>query len=112
MRRSRMASSAPRGRLTAKWIAFSSDRNTEWKGHGNGSGCEYVQELSVYIVHPDGTGLHRVTGPGICSGSPKWSRDSKQIVYYEIPVEGTWAARVFGLSAKATSQIVAIDIEG
>jgi Tol biopolymer transport system component len=45
-----------------KWIAFTSDRNTEWKGHGNGSGWEHVQELSVYIVHPDGTGLRRITG--------------------------------------------------
>ncbi len=36
-----------------KWIAFTSDRNTEWKGHGNGHGWEHVQELSVYIVHPD-----------------------------------------------------------
>jgi Tol biopolymer transport system component len=93
-----------------KWIAFTSDRNTEWKGHGNGSGWEHVQELSVYIIHPDGTELRRITDPGICSGSPKWSADSKQIVFYEIPVEGTWDARVFGLSAKATSQIVSIDL--
>jgi Tol biopolymer transport system component len=94
-----------------KWIAFTSDRNTEWKGHGNGSGWEHVQELSVYIVHPDGTGLRRITAPGICSGSPKWSPDSKQIVFYEIPVEGTWDARVFGLSGRATSQIVSVDLE-
>lgn len=93
-----------------KWIAFTSDRNTEWKGHGNGSGWEHVQELSVYIVHPDGTGLRRITGSGICSGSPKWSADSKQIVFSEIPVESTWDARVFGLSARATSQIVSIDL--
>jgi Tol biopolymer transport system component len=93
-----------------KWIAFTSDRNTEWKGHGNGSGWEHVQELSVYIVHPDGTGLRRITNPGICSGSPKWSADSKQIIFHEIPVESTWDARVFGLSAKATSQIVSIDL--
>jgi Tol biopolymer transport system component len=93
-----------------KWIAFTSDRNTEWKGHGNGSGWEHVQELSVYIVHPDGTGLRRITGAGICSGSPKWSADSKQIVYYEIPVESTWNARVSGLSARATSQIVSVDV--
>ena len=26
-----------------QWIAFTSDRNTEWKGHGNGSGWEHVQ---------------------------------------------------------------------
>ena len=93
-----------------KWIAFTSDRNTEWRGHGNGSGWEHVQELSVYIVHPDGTGLRRITEAGICSGSPKWSVDSKQIVYYEIPVESTWNARVSGLSARATSQIVSLDI--
>jgi Tol biopolymer transport system component len=93
-----------------QWIAFSSDRNTEWKGHGNGSGWEHVQELTIYIVHPDGTGLRSITGPGICSGSPKWSADSKQIVFSEIPVESTWDARVFGLSARATSQIVSIDI--
>ncbi len=93
-----------------KWIAFTSDRNTEWKGHGNGSGWEHVQELSVYIVHPDGTGLRRITEPGICSGSPKWSADSKQIVFSEMPVESTWDARVFGLSARATSQVVSIDL--
>jgi len=39
-----------------QWIAFSSDRNTEWLGHGNGSGWEHVQELGVYIVRPDGSG--------------------------------------------------------
>lgn len=94
-----------------KWIAFTSDRNTEWKGHGNGSGWEHVQELSVYIIHPDGTGLRRITRPGICSGSPKWSADSKQVIFYEIPVESTWDARVFGLSGRATSQIVSVDLE-
>lgn len=93
-----------------KWIAFTSDRNTEWKGHGNGTGWEHVQELSVYIVHPDCTGLRRLTSPGISSGSPKWSADSTQIVFSEIPVEGTWDARVFGLSARAISQIISIDI--
>ena len=95
-----------------KWIAFASDRNTEWKGHGNGSGWEHVQELSVYIVHPDGTGLKRITSGSMCTGAPKWSADSKQIVFYEIPVEGTWNARVFQLSAKATSQIVSVEIAG
>src|SRR5215217_5807516 len=38
-----------------KWIAFSSDRNTEWLGHGQGSGWEHVQELGVYVIRPDGT---------------------------------------------------------
>ena len=94
-----------------QWIAFSSDRNTEWTDHGNHTGWEHLQELSVYIVHPDGTGLRRITGPGICSGSPKWSADSKQLVFYEMPIEITWDARIFFLSARATSQIVSIDLK-
>lgn len=94
-----------------KWIAFSSDRNTEWTDHGNHTGWEHLQELSIYIVHPDGTGLRRIAGPGICSGSPKGSADSKQLVFYEMPVEMTWDARLFFLSAHATSQVVTVDIE-
>ena len=94
-----------------KWIAFTSDRNTEWKGHDNGAGWEHLQELAVYIVHPDGTGLKRVTAPGVTSGSPKWSADSKRVIFYEMPVEGSWLARVDQLSMHATSQIVSIEIE-
>jgi Tol biopolymer transport system component len=93
-----------------KWIAFSSDRNTEWLGHGNGSGWEHVQELSIYIVHPDGTGFRRLTKTGLCDGAPKWSPDGKKIVYYEIPVEDTWAARRPTLATKVSSQIFSVDI--
>jgi len=93
-----------------KWIAFSSDRNTEWLGHGNGSGWEHVQELSIYIVHPDGTGFRRLTKTGLCDGAPKWSPDGKKIVYYEIPVEDTWAARRPNLANKVSSQIFSVDV--
>ena len=92
------------------WIAFSSDRNTEWKGHGNGSGWEHVQELSIYMVGPDGKGFRRLTEPGICAGAPKWSPDGKRIVFYEIPVEQTWAARRPNLARSATSQIFSVDV--
>ena len=93
-----------------KWIAFSSDRNTEWLGHGNGSGWEHVQELSIYIIHPDGTGFRRITKTGLCDGAPKWSPDSKKLIFYEIPVEDTWAARRPNLATKVTSQIFSVDI--
>lgn len=93
-----------------KWTAFSSDRNTEWKGHGNGSGWEHVQELSIYVVRPDGKGLRRLTESGICAGAPKWSPDGKRVVFYEIPVEETWAARRPNLARSATSQIVSVDL--
>ncbi|MEO5592426.1 MAG: hypothetical protein ABIQ94_07725 [Chitinophagaceae bacterium] len=93
-----------------KWIAFSSDRNTEWLGHGNGSGWEHVQELSIYIIHPDGTGFRRITKTGLCDGAPKWSPDGKKIIYYEIQVEDTWAARRPNLALKVSSQIFSVDI--
>lgn len=93
-----------------QWIAFSSDRNTEWKSHDKGSAWEHLQELSVYIVHPDGTGLRRLSGEGVTTGSPKWSADGKQIIAYQGDVELSWLSRVDQLSMKATSQIVAIDV--
>ena len=96
-----------------KWIAFTSDRNTDWKGHDDNTGWEHLQELSIYIVHPDGTGLKRITGPGITSSSPKWSADSKQIIYSEMAVAVSWLARVDQLSKLpfAVSQIVSINLE-
>ena len=94
-----------------KWIAFSSDKNTEWRGHDNNAGWEHLQELSIYIVHPDGTGLKRITQGGVYSGSPKFSADGKEIVFSESSVETSWLARVFDISAHATSQIVSINLE-
>lgn len=106
-----------------QWIAFSSDRNTEWKGHpcgpemttscaaGHGEGWEHVQQLSLYVIRADGHGFYRVASePGKTMGSPKWSPDGKRIVYYEMPVVDSWNARIQFLAAKATSQIVSIDV--
>lgn len=92
------------------WLAFSSDRNTEWRGHSSGAGWEHVQELSVYIVRPDGSDLRRITQGGVCTGAPKWSADGSRLVFYEIPVEDTWAAHWPNLDGRTTSQIVSVDI--
>ncbi|KAK7750485.1 hypothetical protein SLS62_007564 [Diatrype stigma] len=94
------------------WIAFSSDRNTEWRGHGNGTGWEHTQELSVYVIRPDGSGFRKLASkPGYCLGSPKWSPDGKRIVYYEITTEGTWGAHRPESIATTTSQIVSVDFD-
>ena len=71
-----------------QWLAFSSDRNTEWRARKGA--WEHIQELSVYVIRADGTGLRRVsnaspasvpdhrsgrpTGSGSSSTSCRWSR--------------------------------------
>ena len=93
-----------------KWIAFSSDRDTAWKSHDKGAAWEHLQELAVFIVHPDGTGLRRLSAPGLTTGSPKWSADGSSLIAYQADVEVSWLSRVDQLSKKATSQIVRIDL--
>ncbi len=95
-----------------QWIAFSSDRNTVWRGHSDGHGWEHTQELSIYIIRPDGSGLRQVASrPGYCLGSPKWSPNGRRIVFHEMTVEATWGARRPNYIGKAWSQIVSIDVE-
>ena len=94
-----------------QWIAFSSDRNTPWRGHDDGHGWEHTQELSLYVIRPDGTGFRRIaTKPGFCLGSPKWSPDGKRVVFYEITTEGTWGARRPEWIGRIGSQIVSVDV--
>jgi Tol biopolymer transport system component len=93
------------------WLAFSSDRNTEWRGHDNTHGWEHTQALSIYVIRADGTGFRQIaTRPDYCLGAPKWSPDGKRVVFYEITVEGTWGARRPELMAKMVSQIVSVDV--
>ncbi|OON80098.1 PD40 domain-containing protein [Streptomyces tsukubensis] len=94
-----------------RWIAFSSDRDTEWRGHDDGKGWEHTQELSIYVIRPDGSGFRQVTTkPGYCLGSPKWSQDGSRIVFYEITTEGTWGAHRPESIGKVVSQIVSVDV--
>jgi Tol biopolymer transport system component len=93
-----------------RWLAFASDRNTIWRGHGNGSGWEHTQELGIYLVKVDGMDLRKISEEGICSGSPEWSKDGKRVMFYEMSVEDTWNARTSFGAARATSQIVSVDI--
>ena len=92
-----------------QWIAFSSDRLTDWVGHENGAGAGHRQSLSVYIIRPDGTGLRRLTQGNVSAGTPQWSTDGKRVLFYELSLLETDQARNAG-AANATSQIVSIDI--
>ena len=91
-----------------KWIAFSSDRGTDFKRHKFSlPGFEHIQAASIYVIQPNGEGLRKLTPDGEMAGSPKWSADGKQIIFYDMDAEYTFAARLFGAAA---SQIVSVDL--
>jgi Tol biopolymer transport system component len=94
-----------------KWVAFSSDRNSDWRGHDGGHGWEHTQELSIYVIGANGRDFRRIASkPGFCLGSPKWSPDGKRVVFYEISTEQTWGARRPEGVAAVVSQIVSVDV--
>jgi Tol biopolymer transport system component len=76
-----------------QWIAFSSDRDSnlpDAKGR-----WERLHIAGIYVIHPDGTGLKRLTPPdGNFCGSPKWSTDSKNLIVYCMIGQDTWDNRV------------------
>ncbi|HEU5255848.1 MAG TPA: hypothetical protein VFU28_07660 [Vicinamibacterales bacterium] len=90
-----------------QWIAFSSDRLTEWTGHENGAGAGHRQTLSIYVIHPDGTGLKRLTQSNVSAGTPQWSADSARVLFYETPLT---PAAANGQAPGTVSQIVSVDI--
>src|SRR6478752_3041866 len=70
-----------------KWIAFSSDRgSTMPMGHGR---WEHLQIADIYVMHPDGSGLKRITEHGNFCGSPKWSSDSRRVIAYCMTAQET-----------------------
>ncbi len=90
-----------------KWIAFSSDRgSTLPMGKGR---WEHLQIADVYLIHPDGSGLKRLTEHGNFCGSPKWTRDSRRIVAYCMSGEETLTYRSFG-PEKGETRLVSVDI--
>lgn len=91
-----------------RWIAFSSDRDSK-KPRGPG-GFETVHSTEIYVIHPDGSGLRRITRRDAFAGSPTWSADGKRLLFYQMDIKEvsniTSARRLRG-----TSQIAAIDLE-
>jgi Tol biopolymer transport system component len=87
-----------------QWIAFSSDRDAQ-PGRFPGQ-WEHLQSTGIYVVHPDGTGLRRLTREGGVAGSPAWSADGKRILFYETDETGAYLAK----TARSRTEIVSIDI--
>ena len=87
-----------------QWIAFSSDRDSN-AGVYPGQ-WELLQSTGIYIVHPDGTGLRRLTRAGGFAGSPSWSPDGRKVLFYETDETGAYLAK----SAGSRTEIVSIDV--
>jgi TolB protein len=88
------------------WIAFSSDRDSDFpaaKGR-----WERLHLVDIYLIHPDGTGLKRISEHGGFCGSPKWTRDSKGVVTYCMSAQDTWTHR-FG-NGEGDNKLINIDI--
>ena len=106
----RIASCVRPGSPDGQWLAFSSDRNTDWRGHYGGKGWEHTQEL--HLCHPrrrPELPAESPPGPAIASAL-QMVADGRSVAFYEMTTEDTWGARRPNLVANVTSQIVSADV--
>jgi TolB protein len=91
-----------------QWIAFSSDRTSDLPfSHGR---WEHLHLVDLYVVHPDGSGLKRLTPHGDFCGSPKWTADSRRVIAYCMPAEQTLDNRRAVPEHPEDTRLVAVDI--
>jgi TolB protein len=90
-----------------KWIAFSSGRGNPFPfSHGR---WERLQLADIYVIHPDGSGIKKITTSGSFCGSPKCMSDSRRVVAYCMTAEQTLANRRPNPEAGNDTRLVSID---
>lgn len=94
-------------------IAFSSDRdpvrsacpNTTAPGPGAFVTPQYT---GVYIMHPDGSALRRVSAPTEIAGTPRWSPDGTRVAFWTGDPEQVCRGGL--ILGTGTTQIVAVNV--
>ena len=90
-----------------KSIAFSSVRGNAFPfSHGR---WERLELSEIYVIHPDGSGLKKVTNTGNFCGSPKWMADNRHVVAYCMTAQQTLANRWYPTEAGSDTRLVSID---
>jgi Tol biopolymer transport system component len=91
-----------------KWIVFSSGRgNSTPFAHGR---WERLQLTDLYVIHPDRSGLKKITQSGNFCGSPKWMSDNRHVVAYCMTAEQTLANRRPNPDPGNDTRLVSIDV--
>jgi TolB protein len=92
-----------------RWIAFSSDRTTGLPfAHGR---WEALHVTDIYLIHPDGSGVKRLTDHTATCGSPKWSADSRRVIAYCNAPQETMDFRQGGNAIEGgATRVITIDV--
>lgn len=91
----------------SKQIAFSTDRYSK-KVIKN---FTLLHSTEICTVNIDGSGLMRRTHMNAFAGSPSWSPDGKQLVYFEVPDLESVRSMNTIIRIKASTQLVVIDLQ-
>jgi TolB protein len=65
-----------------EWLAFSSEQGEP--GGLEGFGVP-VRSIDIHVIRPDGTQRRRVTDSPDYAGSPSWTTDGRELVFYRAP---------------------------
>jgi Tol biopolymer transport system component len=96
-----------------RWIAFSSDRdpirttcpNTTAAGPGPFVTPQYT---AVYVVHPDGSALRRISAAGEIAGTPHWSPAGTRLAFWAGDPEQVCRGGL--ILGAGTTQIISVDL--
>ncbi len=88
-----------------QWIAFSTDRDSKKRRIG----FTIVHSTEIYTMRSDGSDLMRRTNTDAFAGSPCWSPDGKQLVFYEATLDQVFN-RTFPITRKDTTQLSILNL--